>query len=50
MAVGLNTLDHQGISTQVTFNPNGEVAAVTVNLYPQEGGVIGVLGRIQDQP
>jgi branched-chain amino acid transport system substrate-binding protein len=45
----INALDYKGITTQVKFAPNGEVAAATVNLYQQKDGKIVMLGRIQDQ-
>jgi branched-chain amino acid transport system substrate-binding protein len=45
----INNLDYQGITTQVKFAPNGEVAAATVNLYQQKDGKIVMLGKIQDQ-
>ena len=35
----VNTLDYKGITTEVKFQPNGEVAQVqTVNLYQQKDG------------
>jgi branched-chain amino acid transport system substrate-binding protein len=46
----INALDYKGITTQVKFAPNGEVAAATVNLYQQKAGKIVMLGKIQDQP
>jgi branched-chain amino acid transport system substrate-binding protein len=46
----INALDYKGITTQVKFAPNGEVAAATVNLYQQKDGKIVMLGKIQDQP
>lgn len=45
----INALDYKGITTQVKFAPNGEVAAATVNLYQQKDGKIVMLGKIQDQ-
>jgi branched-chain amino acid transport system substrate-binding protein len=45
----INALDYKGITTQVKFAPNGEVAAATVNLYQQKEGKIIMLGKIQDQ-
>ena len=45
----VNALDYKGITTQVKFAPNGEVAAATVNLYQQKDGKIVMLGKIQDQ-
>jgi len=46
----IDKLDYKGITTQVKFAPNGEVAAATVNLYQQKEGKIVMLGKIQDQP
>jgi branched-chain amino acid transport system substrate-binding protein len=46
---GINSLDYTGITTQVKFAPDGEVAAATVNLYQQTDGTIVMRGRIQDQ-
>jgi branched-chain amino acid transport system substrate-binding protein len=45
----INNLDYQGITTEVKFAPNGEVANATVNLYQQKDGKIVELGKIQDQ-
>jgi branched-chain amino acid transport system substrate-binding protein len=50
VADAINALDYKGITTQVKFAPNGEVAAATVNLYQQKEGKIVMLGKIQDQP
>jgi branched-chain amino acid transport system substrate-binding protein len=50
VAEEINKLDYKGITTQVKFAPNGEVAAATVNLYQQKDGKIVMLGKIQDQP
>jgi branched-chain amino acid transport system substrate-binding protein len=50
VAEEINNLDYKGITTQVKFAPNGEVAAATVNLYQQKDGKIVMLGKIQDQP
>jgi branched-chain amino acid transport system substrate-binding protein len=49
VADAINNLDYKGITTQVKFAPNGEVAAATVNLYQQKEGKIVMLGKIQDQ-
>jgi branched-chain amino acid transport system substrate-binding protein len=49
VADAINALDYQGITTQVKFAPNGEVANATVNLYQQKEGKIVMLGKIQDQ-
>jgi branched-chain amino acid transport system substrate-binding protein len=46
----IDKLDYKGITTQVKFAPNGEVAAATVNLYTQKDGKIVMLGKIQEQP
>lgn len=46
----IDKLDYKGITTQVKFAPNGEVANATVNLYTQKDGKIVMLGKIQDQP
>lgn len=45
----INALDYKGITTQVKFQPNGEVAQATVNLYQQKAGKIVELGDIKDQ-
>lgn len=45
----IKKLDYKGITTQVKFAPNGEVAAATVNLYTQKDGKIVMLGKIQEQ-
>ncbi|MEO5833674.1 MAG: ABC transporter substrate-binding protein, partial [Nakamurella sp.] len=45
----VNKLDYKGITTQVKFTPEGEVENATINLYKQEGGVIKLLGPVQDQ-
>jgi branched-chain amino acid transport system substrate-binding protein len=45
----INALDYKGITTEVKFAPNGEVANATVNLYQQKDGKIVMLGKIQDQ-
>lgn len=50
VAEEINKLDLQGITTQLKFAPNGEVANATVNLYTQKDGKIVMLGKIQDQP
>lgn len=49
VADAINALDYKGITTQVKFAPNGEVANATVNLYQQKDGKIVMLGKIQDQ-
>jgi branched-chain amino acid transport system substrate-binding protein len=49
VAEEINNLDYKGITTQVKFAPNGEVANATVNLYQQKDGKIVMLGKIQDQ-
>ncbi|HSY15837.1 MAG TPA: branched-chain amino acid ABC transporter substrate-binding protein [Jatrophihabitantaceae bacterium] len=45
----VNALDYQGITTTVKFQPNGEVAQATVNLYEQKNGTIVLLGDITKQ-
>ncbi|HJQ01357.1 MAG TPA: branched-chain amino acid ABC transporter substrate-binding protein [Jatrophihabitans sp.] len=45
----INNLDYKGITTEVKFAPNGEVAQATVNLYEQKDGKIVELGNIQQQ-
>ncbi|MEO7260645.1 MAG: branched-chain amino acid ABC transporter substrate-binding protein [Jatrophihabitantaceae bacterium] len=50
VAEEINKLDYKGITTQVKFAPNGEVANATVNLYTQKDGKIVMLGKIQEQP
>ena len=45
----VNKLDYQGITTTVKFQPNGEVAQATVNLYEQKNGTIVLLGDIAKQ-
>jgi len=49
VAEAINNLDYKGITTEVKFAPNGEVANATVNLYQQKDGKIVMLGKIQDQ-
>jgi branched-chain amino acid transport system substrate-binding protein len=43
----VNKLDYKGITTQIKFQPNGEVSAQVINLYQQKAGVIGLLGDIK---
>jgi branched-chain amino acid transport system substrate-binding protein len=45
----VNNLDYKGITTEVKFAPNGEVAQATVNLYQQQNGKIVELGDITTQ-
>lgn len=45
----VNKLDYKGITTQVKFASNGEVAQATVNLYEQKSGAIALLGDITKQ-
>jgi branched-chain amino acid transport system substrate-binding protein len=45
----VNKLDYKGITTEVKFAPNGEVAQATVNLYEQKNGKIVELGDIKTQ-
>ena len=45
----INNLDYKGITTVVKFQPNGEVAQATVNLYQQKEGKIVLIGNILSQ-
>jgi branched-chain amino acid transport system substrate-binding protein len=45
----INALDYKGITTEVKFASNGEVAQATVNLYEQKDGKIVELGDIKQQ-
>ena len=45
----VNALDYKGITTEVKFQPNGEVAQATINLYEQKNGAIALLGDITQQ-
>ncbi|HEY0169122.1 MAG TPA: branched-chain amino acid ABC transporter substrate-binding protein [Jatrophihabitans sp.] len=45
----IDKLDIPGITTQLKFADNGEVANATVNLYTQKDGKIVMLGKMQDQ-
>ena len=45
----VNGLDYKGITTEVKFQSNGEVAQATVNLYEQKAGAIVLLGDITKQ-
>lgn len=45
----VSALDYKGITTQVKFQPNGEVAQATVNLYEQKDGKIVQVGNILQQ-
>ena len=42
----VNKLDYKGITTEVKFQPNGEVEAQVINLYQQKGGKIVLIGNI----
>ena len=42
----VNKVDYKGITTEVKFQPNGEVEAQVINLYQQKGGKIGLIGDI----
>jgi len=42
----VNKLDYKGITTQIKFQPNGEVEAQVINLYLQKNGKIGLVGNI----
>lgn len=50
VAEAINKLDYKGITTTVSFQPNGEVTQATVNLYTQKAGKIVLLGNIKTQP
>ena len=41
----VSALDFKGITTEVKFAPNGEVAQATINLYEQKSGAIALLRR-----
>ena len=45
----VNAVDYKGITTEVKFQSNGEVAQQVINLYRQKDGVIGYLGDITKQ-
>ena len=45
----VNALDYKGITTEIKFQPNGEVSAQVINLYKQSNGNIGLLGDITTQ-
>jgi branched-chain amino acid transport system substrate-binding protein len=45
----VNALDYKGITTQIKFEPSGEVSAQVINLYKQDAGKIGLLGDINTQ-
>jgi len=51
VADAVNKLDFKGITTEIKFQPNGEVDASvqTVNLFQQKGGKIAGLGNIKEQ-
>jgi branched-chain amino acid transport system substrate-binding protein len=49
VAAAITALDYTGITTQIKFQPNGEVAQATVNLYQQKAGKIVMLGDIKEQ-
>ena len=43
----VNKLDYKGITTEIKFQPNGEVEAqASINLYQQKNGKIGLVGDI----
>lgn len=42
----VNKLDYKGITTEIKFQPNGEVEAQVINLYLQKAGKIGLVGNI----
>jgi branched-chain amino acid transport system substrate-binding protein len=47
----VDKLDYKGITTEVKFDETGELAesSQVINLFQQEGGVIKILGDIQEQ-
>ena len=45
----VNALDYKGITTEVKFQSNGEVAQATINLYKVKSGAIVLLGDITKQ-
>jgi branched-chain amino acid transport system substrate-binding protein len=45
----VNALDFKGITTEIKFEPSGEVSAQVINLYQQKAGKIGLLGDINTQ-
>ncbi len=45
----ITALDYKGITTEIKFASNGEVAQATVNLYTQKAGKIDLVGDIKDQ-
>lgn len=49
VAEAITNLDYKGITTQIKFAPNGEVAQATVNLYEQKDGKIIQVGNILEQ-
>jgi branched-chain amino acid transport system substrate-binding protein len=42
----VNKLDYKGITTEIKFQPNGEVNAQIINLYQQKNGKILLVGDI----
>ena len=42
----VNKVDYKGITTEVKFQPNGEVEAQVINLYQQKNGKIRLVGNI----
>ena len=45
----VNAVDYKGITTEVKFQPNGEVAQATINLYQVKSGKIVLLGDLSKQ-
>ncbi len=45
----VNALDYKGITTEVKFQSNGEVAQATINLYEVKSGKIVLLGDLSKQ-
>jgi branched-chain amino acid transport system substrate-binding protein len=42
----VNKVDYKGVTTEVKFQPNGEVEAQVINLYQQKNGKILLVGNI----
>jgi branched-chain amino acid transport system substrate-binding protein len=40
-------VDYKGITTEVKFQPNGEVEQQVINLYQQKDGKIELVGDIK---
>jgi branched-chain amino acid transport system substrate-binding protein len=46
----VNAVDYKGLTTEIKFQPNGEVTNQVVNLYKQTGGKILLIGDITSAP